>query len=59
MRRARKKQQSPARCPALVRRVLLLLCILVFLWLGYGCVMHQLLYTARGTMIFVPDLPFR
>ena len=43
----------------LLRRVLLVLCILAVLWLGYSCMMPQLLFSARGTMIFVPDPPLR
>jgi uncharacterized membrane protein YpjA len=42
-----------------MRRVLLVLCILAVLWLGYSCMMPQLLFSARGTMIFVPDPPLR
>ena len=45
-----------------VKRVLLgllVLCILAVLWLGYSCMMPQLLFSARGTMIFVPDPPLR
>ena len=38
---------------------LLVLCILAVLWLGYSCMMPQLLFSARGTMIFVPDPPLR
>ena len=47
------------RHPVLLRRVLLVLCILAVLWLGYSCMMPQLLFSARGTMIFVPDPPLR
>ena len=43
----------------LLRRVLLVLCILAVLWLGYSCMMPQLLFSSRGTMIFVPDPPLR
>ena len=53
------KTTSPARHPVLLRRVLLVLCILAVLWLGYSCMMPQLLFSARGTMIFVPDPPLR
>ena len=54
MQRDRRKRYSPARHP-----VLLVLCILAVLWLGYSCMMPQLLFSARGTMIFVPDPPLR
>ena len=54
MQRDRRKRHSPARHPVLLRRVLLVLCILAVLWLGYSCMMPQLLFSARGTMIFVP-----
>ena len=57
MQRDRRKRPSPARHPVLLRRVLLVLCILAVLWLGYSCMMPQLLFSARGTMIFVPDPP--
>ena len=57
MQRDRRKRYSPARHPVLLRRVLLVLCILAVLWLGYSCMMPQLLFSARGTMIFVPDPP--
>ena len=53
MQRDRRKRYSPARHPVLLRRVLLVLCILAVLWLGYSCMMPQLLFSARGTMIFV------
>lgn len=59
MQRDRRKRYSPARHPVLLRRVLLVLCILAVLWLGYSCMMPQLLFSARGTMIFVPDPPLR
>ena len=59
MQRDRRKRYSPARRPVLLRRVLLVLCILAVLWLGYSCMMPQLLFSARGTMIFVPDPPLR
>lgn len=49
----------PPGIPVLLRRVLLVLCILAVLWLGYSCMMPQLLFSARGTMIFVPDPPLR
>ena len=45
--------------PVFLRRVLLVLCILAVLWLGYSCMMPQLLFSARGTMIFMPDPPLR
>ena len=54
MQRDRRKRYSPARHPVLLRRVLLVLCILAVLWLGYSCMMPQLLFSARGTMIFMP-----
>ena len=59
MQRDRRKRHPPARHPVLLRRVLLVLCILAVLWLGYSCMMPQLLFSARGTMIFVPDPPLR
>ena len=59
MQRDRRKRYSPARHPVLLRRVLLVLCILAVLWLGFSCMMPQLLFSARGTMIFVPDPPLR
>ena len=59
MQRDRRKRYSPARHPVLLRRVLLVLCILAVLWLGYSCMMPQLLFSARGTMIFMPDPPLR
>ena len=64
MQRDRRKRYSSARHPVLLRRVLLrrvllVLCILAVLWLGYSCMMPQLLFSARGTMIFVPDPPLR
>ena len=59
MQRDRRKRPSPARRPVLLRRLLLLLCILAVLWLGYSCMMPQLLLSARGTMIFMPDPPLR
>ena len=34
MQRDRRKRHSPARHPVLLRRVLLVLCILAVLWLG-------------------------
>ena len=51
MQRDRRQRYSPARHPVLLRRVLLVLCILAVLWLGYSCMMPQLLFSARGTMI--------
>ena len=39
--------------------LLLVLCLLAVLWLGYSCMMPQLLFSARGTMIFMPDPPLR
>ena len=36
MQRDRRKRYSPARHPVLLRRVLLVLCILAVLWLGYS-----------------------
>ena len=57
MQRDRRKRYSPTRHPVLLRRVLLVLCILAVLWLGDSCMMPQLLFSARGTMIFVPDPP--
>ena len=59
MQRDRRKRHSPARHPVFLRRVLLVLCILAVLWLGYSCMMPQLLFSARGTMIFMPDPPLR
>lgn len=63
MQRDRRKRHPTARHPVLLRRVLLVLCILAVLWLGYSwgysCMMPQLLFSARGTMIFVPDPPLR
>ena len=59
MQRDRRKRYSHARRPVLLRRVLLVLCILAVLWLGYSCMMPQLLFSARGTMIFMPDPPLR
>ena len=47
MQRDRRKRYSPARHPVLLRRVLLVLCILAVLWLGYSCMMPQLLFCAR------------
>ena len=41
MQRDRRKRYSPARHPVLLRRVLLVLCILAVLWLGYSCMMPQ------------------
>ena len=49
MQRDRRKRHPTARHPVLLRRVLLVLCILAVLWLGYSC----------GIMIFVPDPPLR
>ena len=51
MQRDRRKRYSPARHPVLLRRVLLVLCILAVLWLGYSCMMPQLLFSARGTTV--------
>ena len=48
MQRDRRKRYSPARHPVLLHRVLLVLCILAVLWLGYSCMMPQLLFSARG-----------
>ena len=48
MQRDRRKRYSPARHPVLLRRVLLVLCILAVLWLGYSCMMPQLLFSARS-----------
>ena len=47
MQRDRRKRHPPARHPVLLRRVLLVLCILAVLWLGYSCMMPQLLFSAR------------
>lgn len=44
MQRDRRKRHPPARHPVLLRRVLLVLCILAVLWLGYSCMMPQLLF---------------
>ena len=41
MQRDRRKRYSPTRHPVLLRRVLLVLCILAVLWLGYSCMMPQ------------------
>ena len=59
MQRDRRKRYSPTRRKSTGRRVLLVLCILAVLWLGYSCMMPQLLFSARGTMIFMPDPPLR
>ena len=59
MQRDRRKRHSPARHPVLLRRVLLVLCIRAGLWRGYSCMMPQLLFPARGTMIFGPNPPLR
>ena len=48
MQRDRRKRYSPARHPVLLRRVLLVLCILAVLWLGYSCMMPQLLFFCPG-----------
>ena len=59
MQRDRRKRYSPARHPVLLRRVLLVLCILAVLWLGYSCMMPQLKITAGGTIIFMRPPPLR
>ena len=40
-----------------LRWVLLALCVLVVLGLCYGCAVQQLVYSARGTVIFLPEMP--
>ena len=39
-----------------LRWVLLAVCILVILGLCYGCMVQKLVYSARGTLIFLPEL---
>ena len=48
MQRDRRKRYSPTRHPVLLRRVLLVLCILAVLWLGYSCMMPQLPFFCPG-----------
>ena len=39
------------------RWVLLAVCVLVILSLCYGCAVQQMMYSARGTVIFLPEMP--
>ena len=59
MQRDRRKRHPPARHPVLLRRVLLVLCILAVRWRGYIVMRPQLRFSARGTMTFAPDPPLR
>ena len=43
----------------LLRWVLLAVCILIISGLCYGCMVQQLVYSARGTVIFLPELAIR
>ena len=43
--------------PLVLRWVLLAVCILIVLGLCYGCAVQQLVYSARGTVIFLPEMP--
>lgn len=40
------------------RRLLLALVVLAALGMLYACTAQQLVYSSRGTMIFLPDAPF-
>ena len=53
MQRDRRKRHPPARHPVLLRRVLLVLCILAVLWLGYSCMMPQLLFSAASSNLSI------
>ena len=41
----------------ILRWVLLAVCVLVSLSLCYGCAVQQMMYSARGTVIFLPEMP--
>lgn len=41
----------------ILRWVLLAVLVLAVLGLCYGCAVQRLVYSARGTMIFLPELP--
>ena len=45
-----------ARRHHILRWVLLALCVLAVLGFLYGCAVQQLVYSARGTVIFLPEL---
>lgn len=40
------------------RRLLLVLVVLAVLGIFYACAAQQMVYSSRGTMIFLPDAPF-
>ena len=40
-----------------LRWVVLAVALCAVLMLAYGCAAQQLLYSARGTMIFLPEMP--
>ena len=50
---------SPRHRRTFLRWMLLTGCILVLLGLCYGCAVQQLVYSARGTVIFLPELAGR
>ena len=41
----------------ILRWVMLAVCLLAVLLLAYGCAAQKLMYSARGTMIFLPEMP--
>lgn len=41
----------------ILRWVVLAVCLLAVVLLAYGCTVQKLMYTARGTMIFLPEMP--
>ena len=56
MRRSRHTRPFARHRQRILRWVLLAVCILVVLGLCYGCAVQRLVYSARGTMIFLPEL---
>ena len=44
------------RGPSLLRWALLAACLLAVLWLAYGCAVQHFVYSARGTLVFLPEL---